>query len=334
MQCDVRELVQARMPNFPLRRCGKLVTDTSEFMRIGYGDVIQLADEHYIVLKDECERRFGLEDPKYWVKRCRHLESGESKILKLVFHEQFVMRLGAVEVLCHRSPEKEARILLLTHGDMRFMQGVTLHDERKNPVRILDVIRGRCIDEVVDEIPVDHERYFHTHFPPMLQRFIGACEAIEDLHTRWEKHGDIRRDHLLVERATGRCRWIDFDYAFDSRINPFGLDIFGLGNILLCLVGKRVHTFRSLREEGVSDNILNHLAEEDMSLMFPNRLMNLRKVYPYIPEELNRALMHFAAGAEVFYESVGELLEDLRPVARARRVEDIGASSAPDASAS
>jgi hypothetical protein len=58
-------------------------------MRITGGDVIILAGEHYLVLRDEMERSFGVEDPKYWVKRCRHLESGERRILKLVFYETF-----------------------------------------------------------------------------------------------------------------------------------------------------------------------------------------------------------------------------------------------------
>jgi len=40
--------------------------------------------------------------------------------------------------------------------------------------------------------------------------------------------------------------------------------------------------------------------------------VNLRKLYPYIPVELNRVLLHFSAGSEVFYDSVEELTEDLR----------------------
>jgi hypothetical protein len=37
----------------------------------------------------------------------------------------------------------------------------------------------------------------------------------------------------------------------------------------------------------------------------------LKKVYPYIPESLNRILMHFSIGANWFYEHVDQLLEDL-----------------------
>jgi hypothetical protein len=39
--------------------------------------------------------------------------------------------------------------------------------------------------------------------------------------------------------------------------------------------------------------------------------MNLRKIFPYIPEMLNNILLHFSAGAKVFYETVDEIIWDL-----------------------
>ncbi|QJT11071.1 serine/threonine protein kinase [Oceanidesulfovibrio marinus] len=312
MALDVRELVRERMPDFPMARCGRLVTDTSEFMRIDYGDVIELGGMHYLVFKDESERRFGLEDPKYWVKRCRCLESGESKILKLVFYESFTLHLGAIAVQCYRSPQKEARILMEVRGDIRFMQGVPINDTRGNVVRVLDIIRGKPIDVVADAIEADHETYFYEHFPDLLARFITACEAIASLHDRFEKHGDVRRDHLLMEHGTRQCRWIDFDYAFQSHENPFGLDLFGLGNILLFLVGKRIYTAQELARFPAP--VIQSINEDDLSLMFPHRIMNIGKLFPYIPKELNYILQHFSSGAPLFYESTAELLDDLRPV--------------------
>jgi nucleotide-binding universal stress UspA family protein len=44
----VRELVARYAPHFPRKRYGR----------------------HYLVLRDEAERRFGMEDPKYLVKQC------------------------------------------------------------------------------------------------------------------------------------------------------------------------------------------------------------------------------------------------------------------------
>ncbi len=317
MTLDVRELVREAMPDFPMTRCGRIVTDTSEFMSIDYGDVIQIGGRHYLVFKDESERRFGLEDPKYWVKRCRCLETGTSNILKLVFHESFTLHLGAIEVKCYRSPQKEARILLEVRGDIRFMQGVPMNDEKGNVVRILDIIRGKPIDTVADAIEADHETYFYEHFPDMLARFITACEAIESLHARYEKHGDVRRDHLLVEHGTGQYRWIDFDYAFQSHENPFGLDLFGLGNILLFLAGKGIHSVQDIPR--TFPDQAHSITENDLSLMFNYRVMNVRKLYPYIPVELDRVLQHFSTGANIFYESTSEFIADLRPVLRQLR---------------
>lgn len=312
MSADARQLVAQHLPSFPVAHCGRIVEDTTEFMNINYGDVVSLGGLHYLVLRDEVERRFGVEDPKYWVKRCRVLETGERKILKLVFYETFPLKIGSFELRCHRSPEKEARILELVRDDLRFMQGVSHYDAKQNVVRVLDVVQGRRLDVVVHEIEADHETYFREHFPGILECFVGACEAIGFLHSRSEKHGDVRRDHLWVEYDTGLYRWIDFDYAFDFHENPFGLDLFGLGNILQHLVGKGTHTVQTVTES-YGQSMVDRLTYEDFSLMFPYRLTNLRKVFPYIPAALNRVLLHFSAGSDVFYESVEELLDDLRP---------------------
>ena len=47
------------------------------------------------------------------------------------------------------------------------------------------------------------------------------------------------------------------------------------------------------------------------NIVFHNRVANLRKIYPYIPERLNRILLHFSKGANRFYETTNQLLEDL-----------------------
>jgi hypothetical protein len=313
MPPTVKELVEKYRPDRPLRSYGSVYTDTSEFMDIGYGDVIALDGRHYLVLRDELERRFGIEDFKFWVKRCSELETGQSRILKLVFHERFPMKIGTFEVMCYRSPKKEGRILDLVRGDRRFMQGFTVEDEMGNAVRVLELIRGKRLDEKVDAIPVRHEEYFFEHLPDYLERFIDACEAIAFLHAHGEKHGDIRRDHLWVEHGERDLRWIDFDYTFDFHENPFGLDIFGLGNILLFLVGKRIETKLSLAEAHLPDEFYARLDPGDFSLLFKSRLVNLGKLYDYVPEELNRVLMHFSAASEVFYWSVEEFLDELRP---------------------
>jgi hypothetical protein len=57
---------------------------------------------------------------------------------------------------------------------------------------------------------------------------------------------------------------------------------------------------------------LGELREEDVNIVFNNRVANLKKIYPYIPESLNRVLMHFSKGANWFYENTTQLLDDLK----------------------
>ncbi|MFP4107762.1 MAG: serine/threonine protein kinase [Desulfonatronovibrio sp.] len=316
MSESARDIIRELMPSFPLKHCRSLVTDTSEFTSITYGDVIRLEDRHFLVLRDEAEKRFGMEDPKYWVKRCRELETGTRYILKLVFHERFDQKIGPLVINCYRSPEKESRILDLIRGDDRYMQGVTIHDSAGNPVRILEVINGKSLDNAVENIEAGHEQFFYEAFPEMLDKFTGSCQAIADMHRQGERHGDIRRDHIFVERGTAAFRWIDFDYAYESVENPFGLDIFGLGGILLFLTGKGVHESQLLASSAAGKKVLEKTNADDYSLLFPNRLMNLKKLFPYIPDSLNRVLMHFSRGTYVTYETVDEMLEPLKKAGR------------------
>ena len=57
--------------------------------------------------------------------------------------------------------------------------------------------------------------------------------------------------------------------------------------------------------------VLARLCADDLSIVDRGSVMNLGRVYPYIPEALNHILRHFSSGAEIFYETVGQLLEDL-----------------------
>jgi hypothetical protein len=124
-----------------------------------------------------------------------------------------------------------------------------------------------------------------------------------------EQHGDIRNDHILIDSDTGRYRWIDFDYT----VNYLDYDIWGLGNILTYAVGKGIHTCRGLeagtthrRDSGIE------IVPDDALLFYRYRLANLRKLFPYIPAELNDILMRFSAAATNVYEDFSSLVRDLR----------------------
>jgi hypothetical protein len=311
MANNVKELVTKLRPTLSLARYGKIFTDTTDFSNIDHGDVIKINNLHYVVIRDEVERSYGIEDPKYWVKRCVCLENGERYIIKLVFYENFILNLGVLKIKCYRSPEKEARILNLVKNDKRFMQGMPFKDEKGNSVRIIEIVIGKKLDDYIAKIEADHRTYFFECFPEILEKYIYACEAINFLHENNEKHGDIRRDHLWIEYKTGDYVWIDFDYTFDFYENPFGLDIFGLGNLLACYLGKGEISNIDLEKMSQTKELDFNITKDDYSLLYSNRVYNLKQIYPYIPERLNEILMHFTVGSEVFYETVDEFLLDL-----------------------
>ncbi len=288
----------------------KVITDTSDFFRVDYNDVVILGGEPFWVKGYEKEGRFGLDDePKYWVRRAVALRDGSRRILKLVFHETFITRIGDLTVKCFRSPRKEARILDLVRHHPNFMHGRGIRDGAGNIVRILEYIGGGRYDRRIDELRGSHEEYFHRRFPAVLAVFIEMTRAIKFLHDRGEKHGDIRRDHILWDSQTETPRWIDFDYNYEHGESMFGFDLHGLGNILIFLAGRGDVLLPELKLQ--NRGLYDRLVTEDLCISYHNRVANLQKIYPYIPDSLNLVLRHFAQGAGVFYEDTGQMLEDL-----------------------
>jgi hypothetical protein len=308
---------------FPRDRVPKRVRikDTSDFFRVDYDDVVVLGGIPYFVRNNEREGRFGIDDEqKFWVKRARHLLTGEVKILKWVFKERFRARIGDLVFECVRSPQKEARILELVRGRPEFMQGETVLDSSGNQLRILDYIRGKTLGQHTLEMGKDHEDFFFNYYPALLAEFIQVVEAIQFLHDHNEKHGDIRRDHIIKDTMTGRYRWIDFDFNYQHGESRFGYDLFGLGNILLFITGRGDITTNRLLQE--APEAFDRLNADDVNIVFRNRVNNLKKIYPYIPEKLNRVLMHFSLSAPLYYEKTSELISDLGE-AREELVEEV-----------
>lgn len=275
-----------------------------------YDDVVVLGGKPYLIRHNAKELRFGLEDEvKFWVKRAIDLRNGNLKIMKLVFYENFMARIGDIEFECFRSPKKEARIIDLVSGHKNFMHGYSIQDEKDNLIRILDFVRGKPLSTYVGNMELGHEAYYYEQFQGILDHFFKCVQAIRFLHEHGEKHGDIRRDHILIDRESGHYRWIDFDFNYRHRENIYGYDLFGLGNILVFLVGMGDVLLPDLKRQGHPS--FSTLSEEDLNLVLNNRVVNLKKIYPYIPESLNRVLMHFSRGANWFYENTEQLLEDL-----------------------
>ncbi len=124
-------------------------------------------------------------------------------------------------------------------------------------------------------------------------------------------HGDIRNDHIFIDNETGRFRWIDFDL---TQTFP-DFDVWSVGNILHYIVGKGFIKFRDVVTE--QPDLNGRLTDDDASAFFPYRIMNLRKVYSYLPERLNRVLLNFSVGASANYDRVDQVLDDLGECASA-----------------
>lgn len=289
------------------------IQDAGNFYSIDSGDILHMNGQTYKVIGHAKEQRFGIEDPKFWVKKVINQETKDIQYIKFAFFETFQMNVGGVKINCFRSPEKEGKILDLVEGHSLFMQGKAFNDENGNNIRILEVVRGKNFLQYLGSFSdMTYPVYFRTILPGILQNLSRAFEAISFLHRNGFKHGDIRNDHLFVETATGNYVWIDFDYDYETTENPFSLDIFGLGNILTYAIGKGFHTAYMIQNnKKLYGDLLQQLTDADFSILDQRRLVNLKKLYPIIPSTMNNILMHFSKQAEIFYEMVDEIVEDI-----------------------
>lgn len=310
-ESSLRKLAEQYADPSRLPKKLRIITDSSDFFRIDYNDILFLGGRPYLIRNYEHEGRFGIEDqPKFWVKRAIDLGTGSLKIIKMVFHEKFPARIGDLVFECFRSPKKEARILDLVRSHPNFVHGFSQRDSAGNLLRVMDYIHGRTLSDYAKNLGSSHEDYFHNFFPAVLDEFIQLVRAIEFLHEQGEKHGDIRRDHIIMDRASGICRWIDFDFDYRHRENMFGYDLFGLGNILIFLTGRGDVTTQDLKQNHPA--VFSRLTEDDLNIVFTGRVANLKKIYPYLPDAINVILRHFSLGVETFYDNTEQLLSDLK----------------------
>jgi len=289
--------------------------DSSAFMDLDSGDILLLDGEPYLIRRNEIESGFGMDgDPKYWVKRTINLETGETHIIKLVFFEEFWQKLGGFDVRFFRSPEKEAEVLDLVRSHPFFMHGTWTTDSADNNVRIIQFIRGPSLPQLISRIDRGYEEYVQSDLPIVLQGLVSCLDSLSWLHSNNLVHGDVRWDHIIWDRENGRFRWIDFDYTYNFPENPFGADIFGVGKILANVVGYGPKFYHEVKHNRLFSDIISDLTPEDFSIVENNRMMNLKKLYPFIPEGLNNILLRFSGHSEVFYETANEIANDLREV--------------------
>lgn len=309
-KAEIRDIIANRIGGANVPNKVKIITDTSDYFKVDYDDVVVLGGKPYLIRHNQKEGRFGIdEQPKFWVKKAIDLTDGSIKIIKLAFLERFTAKIGGILFDCFRSPQKEARILDIVRGDQRFMQGFSVQDTAGNTVRVIDFITGKTFADYILTLGKDHEDYFYNFLPRVLDEYLDLIKAISFIHKHGEKHGDIRRDHILRDKATGVNMWIDFDFNYLHRENMFGYDLFGLGNILAYIVGRGEVTIQELKNR--EDPVFASLDKRDMNIIFNYRVVNLGKIYPYIPESLNMVLLHFSTGASVFYDNTEQFLNDV-----------------------
>jgi hypothetical protein len=314
VQDDSPELL-ARIARYSHRRPRgpvAVIDNAENYVAIQPGMVLRLGERDYYITGDAKEGRFGIdEQPKLWVKYAVDLSDGTRKIVKLAFHEQFSTRVGPFTVTCERDPDKESRVLERVAGDGRFMQGHTVYDRLGNNIRVIEQIRGSSLYNMVADIDTPHRIYFERTLPGLFDQLLDALDALAALHRMGEQHGDVRSDHLLLDADSGVLRWIDFDY----RANYLDYDVWSVGSLLAYVVGRGAHGCRDaeaeLRRRGEPG-----LEPADAQLFFPHQLVNLRKLFGYIPPALNDVLMRFSCQTTDFYDSIDEILQDLRTVRR------------------
>ena len=229
----------------------KIREDTTQYMSLLGGDVLRIAGNDYFILGDAYEGRFGINDqPKFWVKQAVNLEDGTRKIIKLVYFEDFIMQMGKLKIRGTRSPEKESSVLEKMAGHPNFMQGKTVFDVTGNCVRIVDFIRGNTLFSTILDNEKKHPDYFREDLFSILTNILDCIKAIAFLAQCGEHHGDIRNDHVIIEKDTGVFKWIDFDLS----VNFSDYDLWSLGNLLIFSVGKGI---RPILSSSLSKSSLN-----------------------------------------------------------------------------
>jgi hypothetical protein len=305
LQLRIAEVSGRRIKSKP-----QIFEDTSSYMNIVGGSVVRIGGNDYYVVTDARENRFGVDDqPKFWVKYATDLTTGARKVIKLVFYEEFVANIGLVRVRCKRNPQKESFILDVVQGNPRFMQGVTLTDPIGNLVRVIDAIPGRSLYRYLTDLDMTHEAYFFQRLPDIMKEVIACIDALAELQKKDLHHGDVRSDHIWIEQGTGRFMWIDFDYE----VSHTDYDLWSMGNLIIRVLGKDTHRVRDIgRRPEDYPMCRESITPEDQVLLYNDRIANLRKLYPYIPQKLNDIAMRFSVGATDFYSNLEELSQDLR----------------------
>jgi hypothetical protein len=284
----------------------RVLRDTSNFLTIERGDILELDGALYVVCGNEHEGRFGIdEQPKYWVKRATSLATGSVHIIKMAFQESLTASIDGQQFTCERDGWKEGQVLQAVCDHPNFMHGKSVMDASGNLLRIIEFIPGKTLLRHLGDLAMPHVQYMEQYLPHLLVQTYECCAGIALLHELSLCHGDIRNDHLILDDRDGRIRWIDFDFARPSLL----FDVWCLGNVLNCVLAKGFVTFHGLRQSQPA--LLARLDDHDASMFFRHRVMNVDKVYPHLPRCFSSMLARFSVGDTRRYERADQFVSDL-----------------------
>jgi len=113
-QENLRQMASRWLPPSQDAHHFRIHTDTTNFFKVEYGDVVVLGGKPYLVRHNAKEGRFGVDDEvKFWVKRAIDLKNGSLKIIKLVFYEKFTVNIGDIEFECFRRDKMKCSTIVL-----------------------------------------------------------------------------------------------------------------------------------------------------------------------------------------------------------------------------
>jgi hypothetical protein len=307
------EFLKKRIESLSGRRCPStpsVIENTSNVFAISSGDVLRLDGNDYYVKGEAREGRFGLDDePKHWVKYAVDLTDGKNKIIKLEIEESFSTRIGLLLIKARRSAEKESDVLDVVRRHPHFMQGFSVADSVGNNVRIIDEIKGKSLFNSILDMHLEHEIYYEETYPDVLTRLIDCIEALDVIYENGLHHGDIRNDHVFIDKASGAYRWIDFDYT----VTHADYDLWSLGNLIVFTAAGGLLLYKDLRQHpGKYPRCRGEVLSDDCSMYHKYRVANVKKVYPYVCKDINDICMRFAAGSFDLYDNLNALVEDLK----------------------
>ena len=76
-------------------------------------------------------------------------------------------------------------------------------------------------------------------------------------------------------------------------------------------MGKGIRAFyQVLKDERFPEGVRESLRADDGSAFYEYRIMNLKKLYPYIPPKLNDLLLHFTIRPSAYYTDISQFVDE------------------------